>query len=115
MAEDPSLFDAPFFNMTGDEAAVSLAVRLAQAHYHQAMDPQQRLLLEVTYEGLENGKYSWFPDLLTNQPAFPYPISREPRRPVLLDHSLQTTPIFCCEIPNLFPCTNAPMPVSRGP
>lgn len=22
MTEDPSLFDAPFFNMTGDEAAV---------------------------------------------------------------------------------------------
>ncbi|KAL5355510.1 hypothetical protein BJX96DRAFT_184127 [Aspergillus floccosus] len=39
-AEDVSLFDAPFFNMTSDEAA--------------AMDPQQRLLLEVTYEGFEN-------------------------------------------------------------
>ncbi|KAJ5084893.1 hypothetical protein NUU61_009472 [Penicillium alfredii] len=38
--EDVSLFDAPFFNMTSDEAA--------------AMDPQQRLLLEVTYEGLES-------------------------------------------------------------
>ncbi|PKX89349.1 putative polyketide synthase [Aspergillus novofumigatus IBT 16806] len=40
LIEDVSLFDAPFFNMTSDEAA--------------AMDPQQRLLLEVTYEGLEN-------------------------------------------------------------
>ncbi|PWY81670.1 polyketide synthase [Aspergillus sclerotioniger CBS 115572] len=40
LTEDISLFDAPFFNMTGDEVA--------------AMDPQQRLLLEVTYEGLEN-------------------------------------------------------------
>ncbi|OJJ70374.1 hypothetical protein ASPBRDRAFT_155129 [Aspergillus brasiliensis CBS 101740] len=40
LAEDVTLFDAPFFNMTGDEVA--------------AMDPQQRLLLEVTYEGLEN-------------------------------------------------------------
>ncbi|KAJ5137695.1 hypothetical protein N7526_003928 [Penicillium atrosanguineum] len=40
MEEDLSLFDAPFFNMTGDEAA--------------AMDPQQSLLLEMSYEGLEN-------------------------------------------------------------
>ncbi|RAK99944.1 putative polyketide synthase [Aspergillus ibericus CBS 121593] len=40
LTEDVSLFDAPFFNLTGDEVA--------------AMDPQQRLLLEVTYEGLEN-------------------------------------------------------------
>ncbi|KAE8394085.1 hypothetical protein BDV23DRAFT_190741 [Aspergillus alliaceus] len=40
LAEDVSLFDAPFFNMTSDEAA--------------AMDPQQRLLLEVSYEGFEN-------------------------------------------------------------
>ncbi|GKZ39651.1 type I Iterative Polyketide synthase (PKS), partial [Aspergillus brasiliensis] len=44
LAEDVSLFDAPFFNMTGDEVA--------------AMDPQQRLLLEVTYEGLENAGIS---------------------------------------------------------
>ncbi|KAK6826286.1 hypothetical protein RU639_005388 [Aspergillus parasiticus] len=40
LAEDVTLFDAPFFNMTSDEAA--------------AMDPQQRLLLEVTYESFEN-------------------------------------------------------------
>ncbi|KAJ6131357.1 hypothetical protein N7523_001817 [Penicillium sp. IBT 18751x] len=44
MEEDLSLFDAPFFNMNGDEAA--------------AMDPQQRLLLEVTYEALENAGIS---------------------------------------------------------
>ncbi|CAG8125616.1 unnamed protein product [Penicillium salamii] len=44
LEEDISAFDAPFFNMTGDEAA--------------AMDPQQRLLLEVTYEGLENAGIS---------------------------------------------------------
>ncbi|KAJ5788763.1 Acyl transferase/acyl hydrolase/lysophospholipase [Penicillium paradoxum] len=44
LEEDASLFDAPFFNMTSDEAA--------------AMDPQQRLLLEVAYEGLENAGIS---------------------------------------------------------
>ncbi|KAJ5103216.1 hypothetical protein N7532_003745 [Penicillium argentinense] len=44
LEEDISLFDAPFFNMSSDEAA--------------AMDPQQRLLLEVTYEGLESAGIS---------------------------------------------------------
>ncbi|KAJ5605451.1 hypothetical protein N7510_008232, partial [Penicillium lagena] len=50
MQEDVSLFDAPFFNMTSDEAA--------------AMDPQQRLLLEVTYEGLESD----YTDILLRDP-----------------------------------------------
>ncbi|KAJ5021191.1 hypothetical protein J3E71DRAFT_186571 [Bipolaris maydis] len=39
--DDISKFDAPFFNMTKEEAA--------------ALDPAQRLLLESTYEALENG------------------------------------------------------------
>ncbi|EUC45778.1 hypothetical protein COCMIDRAFT_5016 [Bipolaris oryzae ATCC 44560] len=39
--DDISKFDAPFFNMTREEAA--------------ALDPAQRLLLETTYEALENG------------------------------------------------------------
>ncbi|XP_014553689.1 hypothetical protein COCVIDRAFT_29158 [Bipolaris victoriae FI3] len=39
--DDISKFDAPFFNMTREEAA--------------ALDPAQRLLLESTYEALENG------------------------------------------------------------
>ncbi|KAJ6184264.1 hypothetical protein N7519_005565 [Penicillium mononematosum] len=40
LAEDVSLFDAPFFSMTAQEAA--------------GMDPMQRLMLEVAYESLEN-------------------------------------------------------------
>ncbi|OJJ42520.1 hypothetical protein ASPZODRAFT_76667 [Penicilliopsis zonata CBS 506.65] len=40
MSEDVMAFDAPFFNLTADEA--------------EAMDPQQRLLLEVTYQAFEN-------------------------------------------------------------
>ncbi|ROV97002.1 hypothetical protein VSDG_04049 [Cytospora chrysosperma] len=40
LQSDPSMFDAPFFNITRAEA--------------EAMDPQQRLLLECTYEALEN-------------------------------------------------------------
>ncbi|XP_044719870.1 KR domain-containing protein [Hirsutella rhossiliensis] len=38
--EDVGLFDAPFFNMTRQEAC--------------ALDPQQRILLECVYEALEN-------------------------------------------------------------
>lgn len=40
LQDDPALFDAPFFNMTVQEAT--------------ALDPQQRLLLECTYEALES-------------------------------------------------------------
>jgi acyl transferase domain-containing protein len=42
LEEDVSLFDAPFFSLSADEAA--------------ALDPQQRHLLEVTYRALENGR-----------------------------------------------------------
>ncbi|CAG8232080.1 unnamed protein product [Penicillium salamii] len=56
LEEDISAFDAPFFNMTGDEAA--------------AMDPQQRLLLEVTYEGLENAGISLNTIAGTDTPCF---------------------------------------------
>ena len=40
LEEDVSAFDAPFFNITAQEA--------------KAMDPTARMLLEVTYEALEN-------------------------------------------------------------
>ncbi|KAI9367734.1 beta-ketoacyl synthase, partial [Aspergillus egyptiacus] len=40
LAEDPAVFDAPFFSMTAKEAA--------------GMDPMQRKLLEVSYEAFEN-------------------------------------------------------------
>ncbi|KAF7595543.1 hypothetical protein BBP40_005578 [Aspergillus hancockii] len=40
LKEDVSVFDAPFFSLSADEAA--------------ALDPQQRHLLEVTYRALEN-------------------------------------------------------------
>ncbi|ORY63395.1 uncharacterized protein BCR38DRAFT_410325 [Pseudomassariella vexata] len=40
LTQNPALFDAPFFNITQQEA--------------EAMDPQQRLLLECTYEAIEN-------------------------------------------------------------
>lgn len=40
LEEDVSAFDAPFFNITANEA--------------KAMDPTARMLLEVTYEALEN-------------------------------------------------------------
>jgi acyl transferase domain-containing protein len=40
LQEDPARFDAPFFNMTVQEAT--------------ALDPQQRLLLECTFEAFES-------------------------------------------------------------
>lgn len=40
LKEDPYLFDAAFFNITGTEAV--------------AMDPKQRIALEIAYEAIEN-------------------------------------------------------------
>lgn len=44
LKQDIGAFDAPFFNITPNEA--------------KAMDPQQRMGLEVAYEALENGPRS---------------------------------------------------------
>ena len=41
MKEDPSVFDAPFFSITSNEAS--------------SIDPQHRGLLETAYQALENG------------------------------------------------------------
>lgn len=41
LAEDPTLFDAPFFSISNNEAS--------------ALDPQQCLLLETAYQAVENG------------------------------------------------------------
>jgi acyl transferase domain-containing protein len=45
LQQDISHLDAPFFSISSKEAA--------------AMDPAKRLLLEVSYESIENGKFSY--------------------------------------------------------
>lgn len=59
LTEDLSLFDAPFFNMTPAEAAVSSRLHqcITRTDVSKALDPQQRLLLECCYEAFENGKF----------------------------------------------------------
>ncbi|PTB52928.1 hypothetical protein M431DRAFT_18390 [Trichoderma harzianum CBS 226.95] len=47
MKQDISLFDAAFFNLKSDAAA------LVTIHQNQALDPQERFLLEIVYEATE--------------------------------------------------------------
>jgi len=58
---DISAFDAKFFNLAADDAAVGDPVckelyRSEHADVNQAMDPQLRMSLEGVYEALEDGE-----------------------------------------------------------
>lgn len=61
MKGDVGLFDAHFFNLSAETAAVSRKFYNQSVHSElfsnsrQALDPQFRLQLESTYEALESG------------------------------------------------------------
>jgi hypothetical protein len=67
LTEDVSLFDAAFFNLSAETAAVGkfqilarpalqdMIMNLQECTAYQSLDPQFRLQLETTYEALESG------------------------------------------------------------
>lgn len=59
LQEDVGLFDAAFFNFSGDVASVSHSLSVngeVEIDKSQAMDPQLRLLMECVYEAIESGE-----------------------------------------------------------
>lgn len=78
MHRDPAAFDAPFFQITPNEA--------------KALDPQQRMLLEVAYEALENAGIPM--ERVVKSPTSCYVGCFTRDYGDILAHDVQTTPAY---------------------